>query len=47
MWPSDLQYIYSHVNNLSVQHGFAPGTRPFFYQEVIDLGKVLCSVEAC
>ncbi|PNF32627.1 Alpha-amylase 1 [Cryptotermes secundus] len=38
MWPEDLQYIYSHVKNLSTVHGFPPQTRPFIYQEVIDYG---------
>lgn len=38
MWPEDLQYIYSHVKNLSTVHGFPPETRPFIYQEVIDYG---------
>nr|ABC68516.1 alpha-amylase [Blattella germanica] len=38
MWPADLQYIYSKVNNLNTDHGFPSGARPFFYQEVIDLG---------
>ncbi|KDR18093.1 hypothetical protein L798_07788, partial [Zootermopsis nevadensis] len=38
MWPSDLEDIYSQVNNLRTDHGFAPGSRPFYYQEVIDLG---------
>ncbi|KAJ8969369.1 hypothetical protein NQ317_002002 [Molorchus minor] len=32
MWPSDLKAIYKRVNNLP------SGRRPFFYQEVIDLG---------
>jgi hypothetical protein len=41
MWPGDLEYIYSQVDNLKTSHGFAPGTRPFIYQEVIDLGKEL------
>jgi len=35
----DLQYIYSQLNNLNTDHGFATGTRPFIYQEVIDLGE--------
>ncbi|KAJ8925514.1 hypothetical protein NQ315_009353 [Exocentrus adspersus] len=38
MWPSDLGVIYSRVNDLSTDHGFPKRTRPFFYQEVIDLG---------
>lgn len=39
MWPSDLEAIYGSVKDLSTDHGFSAGTRPFFYQEVIDLGK--------
>jgi hypothetical protein len=39
MWPEDLEYIYSQIKNLSTLHGFAPQTRPFIYQEVIDYGK--------
>ncbi|PNF27928.1 Alpha-amylase 1 [Cryptotermes secundus] len=38
MWPQDLQYIYSHVKNLSTVHGFPPQTRPLIYQEVIVYG---------
>ncbi|XP_036334214.1 alpha-amylase A-like [Rhagoletis pomonella] len=38
MWPTDLKIIYGRVNNLSISHGFAPDTRPFIFQEVIDLG---------
>ncbi|GLH10096.1 Alpha-amylase-related protein, partial [Gryllus bimaculatus] len=36
MWPANLDYIYSHVTSLNVNHGFPAGSRPFFYQEVID-----------
>ncbi|KAJ4444270.1 hypothetical protein ANN_06062 [Periplaneta americana] len=36
VWPADLEYIYGQVNNLNTEHGFAEGSRPFFYQEVID-----------
>ncbi|CAG9861149.1 unnamed protein product [Phyllotreta striolata] len=32
MWPQDLQVIFSRVNDVSM------GGKPFFYQEVIDLG---------
>ncbi|KDR10404.1 alpha-amylase 1-like [Zootermopsis nevadensis] len=39
MWPEDLQYIYSQIKDLSTLHGFAPQTRPFIYQEVIDYGS--------
>uniref|UniRef100_W8BSY0 Alpha-amylase n=1 Tax=Ceratitis capitata TaxID=7213 RepID=W8BSY0_CERCA len=38
MWPADLQSIYNRLNNLNTEHGFAGGSRPFIYQEVIDLG---------
>lgn len=38
MWPQDLENIYSRIKNLSVEHGFVSGLRPFIYQEVIDLG---------
>ncbi|XP_054738190.1 alpha-amylase 2-like isoform X2 [Anastrepha obliqua] len=38
MWPSDLKNIYSALNNLNTEHGFASGSRPFIFQEVIDLG---------
>ncbi|KAJ9587506.1 hypothetical protein L9F63_028241, partial [Diploptera punctata] len=38
MWPSDLEYIYNQVKNLSTEHGFNNDSKPFFYQEVIDLG---------
>ena len=39
MWPGDMQAILSTLKDLSTDHGFAPGTRPFIVQEVIDLGK--------
>lgn len=38
MWPSDLNSIYSRLNNLSTSHGFRSGERPYIYQEVIDMG---------
>lgn len=38
MWPQDLKIMYSRVKNLSTESGFEPGSRPFIYQEVIDLG---------
>lgn len=37
MWPSDLQAIFSGLKNLSTT-AFPANTRPFIYQEVIDLG---------
>ena len=39
MWPEDLKVIYSRVKNLSTSHHFAPNSRPFIFQEVIDLGS--------
>lgn len=39
MWPNDLKIIYRAVDNVSVAHGFAEGQRPFFYQEVLDIGE--------
>ncbi|XP_067628768.1 alpha-amylase 4N-like [Eurosta solidaginis] len=38
MWPADLEKIFKRVNNLSTAHGFPANTRPFIFQEVIDLG---------
>ncbi|KAL9922084.1 alpha-amylase A-like [Glossina fuscipes fuscipes] len=38
MWPSDLKTIFQRLNNLSTAHGFLSNTRPFIYQEVIDMG---------
>lgn len=38
MWPQDLQVIFSRIKNLNINHGFASNSRPFIYQEVIDLG---------
>ncbi|KAJ9575442.1 hypothetical protein L9F63_007693, partial [Diploptera punctata] len=39
-WPDDLAYVYSNVNDLNTEHGFAAGSRPFYYQEVIDFDAV-------
>lgn len=39
MWPADLQAIFGSVSSLNTEHGFGDGSRPFIYQEVIDLGK--------
>jgi alpha-amylase len=38
MWPMDLSAIYGRLKNLNTQFGFAPNSRPFIYQEVVDLG---------
>jgi len=39
MWPADLRYIYSQLKALNTDHGFATGSRPFIYQQVVDLGE--------
>ncbi|XP_012282128.1 alpha-amylase A-like [Orussus abietinus] len=39
MWPQDLQVIYGRIRNLSQDHGFPADSRPYIYQEVIDLGN--------
>lgn len=38
MWPLDLSAIYSRLNNLNTEFGFPPNSKPFIYQEVLDLG---------
>ncbi|RXG72066.1 Alpha-amylase 1 [Armadillidium vulgare] len=39
-WSSqDLIIIQNMVKNLSIEAGFSPGARPFFFHEVIDLGN--------
>lgn len=38
MWPGDLEAIFPRVKNLNTAFGFAANTKPFFAQEVIDLG---------
>lgn len=38
MWPNDLKIIYNRLNNLSLEHGFEANSKPFIFQEVIDLG---------
>lgn len=39
MTPSDLRIIYGRIDPLSSDNGFIPGSRPFFFQEVIDMGN--------
>jgi len=39
MWPSDLQYIYSHLKNLTPELGFATGARSFICLDVTDFGE--------
>jgi alpha-amylase len=41
MWPRDLDYIYSKLDNLNVKFGFVSGSRPFIFQEVLDDGIIL------
>lgn len=36
---SDLRVIFGRVSSLSSDNGFIAGSRPFFYQEVIDMGN--------
>ncbi|KAG5868160.1 hypothetical protein JTB14_032973 [Gonioctena quinquepunctata] len=38
MWPADLESIYSQAKNLNTDLGFLAGLKPFFFQEVIDMG---------
>lgn len=37
MWPNDLAEIYKNLKNLSTKY-FLTNTKPYLYQEVIDLG---------
>lgn len=36
--PSDLEAIFSRLNNLNVDFGFASNSRPFFYHDLADSG---------
>lgn len=38
MWPVDCRDIYAQVNDLNTDFDFPEGARPFFYQEVVDMG---------
>ncbi|XP_037031652.1 alpha-amylase-like isoform X2 [Bradysia coprophila] len=38
MWPSDLEIIFSRLNNLNVDFGFASNSRPFIYHDLKDSG---------
>nr|AAN77139.1 alfa-amylase [Anthonomus grandis] len=42
MWPEDLKIIYGSLNDLNTDY-FSAGSRPFFYQEVIDYGNDVVS----
>jgi alpha-amylase len=35
MWPGDMEAIYSLLHDLNTDHGFAAGSRPMLFQEVI------------
>ncbi|XP_004924134.1 alpha-amylase 4N [Bombyx mori] len=39
MWPHDLKEMYNRLNNLNVDFGFLPNTKPYIYQEVIYRGN--------
>lgn len=39
MWPEEIHAILSKVDNLHTDFGFPEGSRPFIYQEVIDMGN--------
>ena len=36
MWPEDIADIQSRLVDLPTDHGFSPGSKPFFVSEVID-----------
>lgn len=38
MWPKDLELIYKRLKPLNNKLGFPTNSRPYIYQEVIDLG---------
>jgi alpha-amylase len=38
MWPADMKAIFDQLNNLPTDQGFPAGSKPFVFQEVIDLG---------
>nr|CAD20263.1 amylase [Tetraodon nigroviridis]CAD20312.1 amylase [Tetraodon nigroviridis] len=44
MWPGDLSAVYGRLNNLNT-NWFPGGSRPFIYQEVIDLGSELITAK--
>lgn len=39
MDPEDLRIIYGNIKSLSTSNGFQQNARPFFFQEVIDMGN--------
>lgn len=38
MWPSDLEAIFSRLDNLNVDYGFPSNTKPFVYHDLVDSG---------
>uniref|UniRef100_T1H3E5 alpha-amylase n=1 Tax=Megaselia scalaris TaxID=36166 RepID=T1H3E5_MEGSC len=38
MWPIDCRNLYAKVKNLNTSFDFPENSRPFFYQEIIDMG---------
>lgn len=46
MWPEDLEVIFEALNDLNTNHGFAGGSRPFIYQEVIDFGRIFANIKS-
>lgn len=38
MYPKDLAEIYKALKNLNTEFGFPANSRPYIYQEIIDLG---------
>lgn len=39
MLPEDMGIIFDRLKDLSMDHGFAPGSRAFIYQEVAGMGE--------
>jgi len=39
MWPNEVKMMMESMKPLNTKYGFAPNTKPFVYQEVIDLGE--------
>lgn len=43
MWPMDLSKIYAKLKNLNMEFDFPENSRPFIYQEVVDMGGEVIS----
>ena len=39
MWPGDMAEMFRGLHDLPTSQGFPAGSRPFIFQEVIDLGN--------